>query len=315
VSYLFRRLLQAVVVLFLVTVVTFALMHLAPGDPFSANPELRADQEAVQRWLQQRQLDLPLPVQYLAWLRSIGRGEWGESLLYNRPVGDLIREKLPATLMLTVTSFVIALALAVPLGTLAALRAGSLLDRILSFLALGGLSLPSFWLGMVAIMLFSYHLQWFPATGVRLPAEQGALTLLCHLLMPVMVLTIGIFCHYVRYVRQAVREVLHQDFVRTARAKGLTSQQVLYRHVLPNAAVPLITIAALSLPYLFTGAAVVEHVFSWPGMGRFIIAVTLGRDYPAIMAVNLLVAALVALANLAADLLYALLDPRVRFSR
>jgi peptide/nickel transport system permease protein len=307
-----RRLSQTIIVLFGVTLVTFFMMHSAPGHPLQANPELRLDPTAVEKWLELRDLDDPLPAQYISWLSRMTRGDFGNSLIYNRPVVDLIKERLPATLLLTVTSFVLALGLAIVFGVFAATRQGSLPDRLVGLLSLAGISVPGFWFGIILIMIFSYRLVLLPSVGMRTPGQGGAFDIFLHMLMPVTVLALGSFSHYVRYVRNAVLAILNQDFVRAARARGLTEKQILSCHVLPNALVPIVTIAALSIPMLFTGALVAEYVFAWPGLGRWIIASTLARDYPVIMTVNLYTAALVALANFLADVLYVLIDPRLR---
>ncbi|EEG76738.1 ABC transporter permease [Dethiobacter alkaliphilus] len=309
-----RRLAQTVIVLLGVTVATFFIMHSAPGHPLQANPELRLDPTAVERWLELRDLDQPLPAQYVSWVSRMLRGDFGNSLIYNRPVVELIAERLPATLLLTVSSFLLALATAVVCGIYAAIRQGSLLDRLVGAVSLLGISMPGFWLGMLFIMVFSYRLAWLPGVGMRTPGGEGFLDLVAHMIMPVTVLAVAGFAHYVRYVRGAVLEILEQDFVRAARARGLTQKQILFRHILPNAAVPIVTVAALSIPMLFTGALVAENVFSWPGLGRWIITSTLARDYPVIMTVNMYTAMLVALANFLADVLYMVIDPRLRLN-
>lgn len=310
--HLFSRLVQTLIVLFGVTVVTFFMMHSAPGHPLQANPELRLDPTAVERWLELQELDGPLPAQYISWLSRMFRGDFGRSLIYNRPVSELVLERLPATLLLTVPAFLVALCLAVSCGTWAALRQGGVADRLLGLGTLVGLSLPSFWLGIILMMLFSYGYPWLPAAGMRTAENSSVSDILTHLILPFTMLVVGSFSYYVRYVRYAVSDVLSQDFVRIARARGFTEQYIVFRHVLPNASLPIVTVAALSLPLLFTGALVAEYVFSWPGIGRWIITSTLARDYPVIMAVNLSTAALVALSNLLADLLYLLIDPRLR---
>ncbi|NLN06684.1 MAG: ABC transporter permease, partial [Firmicutes bacterium] len=250
--------------------------------------------------------------QYVAWLSRVLRGDFGESLLYNRPVLELIGERLPSTLLLTLTSFVIAMLLAVAAGTYAARHRGSTFDRAVDLLSLGGISLPGFWLGIILILLFSYRYPVFPAVGMRTPGDGSVLDILQHMILPLCVMVFGSFAHYVRHVRGAVLAVLGQDYVRAARSRGLTDRQVLFLHVLPNAALPIVTIAALSLPMLFTGAMVAEQVFGWPGLGRFIVTSLLARDYPVIMTVNMYTGTLVAAANLLADMLYLLIDPRLR---
>lgn len=310
-----RRLGQTLFVLLGVTVVTFFMMHSAPGHPLQANPELRLDPTAVERWLQLRELDGPLPAQYIAWLSRVFRGDFGNSLIYNRPVAELIAERLPATLLLTVTAFAISMSLALFCGTWAALRPGSLADRLLGVVSLAGISLPGFWLGIVLMMLFAYHYRWLPPVGMRTPGNGSPGDIILHMVMPLAVLVTGSFSHYVKYVRSAVLSVAAQDFVRAARAFGYGERYIILVHILPNAALGVITVAALSLPMLFTGALMAEYVFSWPGIGRWIITSTLARDYPVIMTVNLYTAALVALSNTLADVLYVVFDPRLRMRR
>ncbi|MBS3897789.1 MAG: ABC transporter permease [Dethiobacter sp.] len=310
---LLNRLWQTAIVLFGVSVITFIIMHSAPGHPLQANPELRLDPTAVERWLELRELDEPLPAQYIGWLSRMFRGDFGKSLIYNRPVPELALERLPATLLLTVPAFLLALGLAISCGTWAALRQGGFVDRLLGLATLAGLSLPSFWLGIILMMLFSYGYPWLPASGMRTAENSSVSDILAHLVLPVTMLVAGSFSYYVRYVRYTVLAVLSQDFIRIARARGFTELYIVFRHVLPNASLPIVTVAALSLPQLFTGALVAEYVFSWPGIGRWIVTSTLARDYPVIMAVNLSAAALVAFSNFLADLLFLLIDPRLRF--
>ncbi len=311
-NYFCRRTVQTLIVIIGVTIVTFLMMHLAPGQPLQPDPELRLDPTAVERWLQLHQLDRPPAAQYVSWLSRIVSGDLGVSLLYNKPVRELIAERLPATLLLTVSALLLGLGAALPLGIISAVKKDKWPDRTVNAISLCFISIPGFWLGMVLIMLFSHRLHLFPAAGIMTPGEGGILDIIMHMVLPVCTLAAGSFAYYVRYVRYAVLEVLGQDFVRTAKAKGVPFKVVLYSHVLPNAAIPLVTVLALSIPFLFTGASITEYVFSWPGMGRWILTATLSRDYPVIMAVNLIMAVLVALANLLADLLYMVFDPRIR---
>jgi peptide/nickel transport system permease protein len=312
IRYLLQRIGQTVIVIFGVTVVTFVIMNFAPGHPMQANPEMRIDPTAVERWLALRQLDGPLPARYIAWLSRIFQGDFGISLIYNRPVTELMLERLPATLLLTVTAFLLSLCLAVIVGTYVAVKRDGAADRLVGIVSLTGISLPGFWFGMVLIMVFSYRLPWLPTVGMRTPGDGSCIDIARHMVLPVTVLVAGSFSHYVRYAREAVLAILEEDYVRTARARGLPQSRIILRHVLPNAALPMLTIAALSIPMLFTGALLAEYVFSWPGIGRWIILATMGRDYPVIMAVTLLTALLVAVSNTLADVLYILIDPRLR---
>ncbi|NLP37904.1 MAG: ABC transporter permease [Firmicutes bacterium] len=309
---LVRRFTQTLLVLFGVSVATFLTMHWAPGHPLQANPELRLDPTAVERWLQLRNLDQPLPAQYLSWLSRMLRGDFGQSLLYNRPVIELIRERLPSTLLLTVTAFLIGLFLALVVGIYVAKKQNSWVDRMVQVYSLAGISVPGYWLGIVLIICFAYRFPLFSAVGMRTPGDGSLPDILQHMVLPLIVMVFHNFAYYVRHVRSAVLNVLNLDFVRAAKARGLTDKQVMLWHVLPNSAIPIVTIAALSLPVLFTGAMMAEQVFAWPGIGRFIVTSTMARDYPVIMTVNLYTAALVAIANFLADVLYLFIDPRLR---
>ncbi|RQD78136.1 MAG: ABC transporter permease [Candidatus Syntrophonatronum acetioxidans] len=313
-SFFSRRIFQAIIVLIGVSLLTFVMMNLAPGDPYHLDPELRFNPEAVAKWKELRQLDQPLHVQYFSWLRNILKGDFGISLVHNKPVWDLMMERLPATLLLTGTSLLISLFISIPLGVFSAFRKGGFWDQFISSLTLGGVSMPGFWLGMLLILFFSYHFKWLPAAGMRTVGMGfSLLDYLRHLILPVMVLSVASSAYFIRYVRAGVGEVIQQDYIITAWAKGLGDMTILFRHILKNAILPLITVVSLHLPYLFTGAMLTEYVFSWPGMGRWIVSATMSRDYPSIMAVNVVVAILVTFFNLAADLLYAYLDPRIKY--
>ncbi len=313
-SFLTKRMIQTLVVLVGVSLITFFMMNLAPGDPFMMDPEMRMNPEAVARWKELRQLDRPLHEQYYSWLVNLLKGDFGISLIHNRPVLELITERLPATLLLTGTSLLVALLFAVPLGILSAVKQGTFLDKWISFFTLCGVSLPNFWLGMLLILLFAYHLNWLPASSLRTVGVAASFyDYIKHLILPVVVLSTGSAAYYIRYIRAGILEVIGQDYILTARAKGLKESTVLFRHILRNSMIPVVTVVSLSLPFLFTGAMVTEYVFSWPGMGRWIIMATLSRDYPSVLAVNVIVAALVVLCNLGADLLYAYFDPRIKY--
>ncbi|MDO9573361.1 MAG: ABC transporter permease [Candidatus Contubernalis sp.] len=312
--FLTKRIMQTIVVLVGVSLITFFMMNLAPGDPYMMDPEMRMNPEAVARWKEIRQLDRPLHEQYYSWLFNLIKGDFGISLIHNRPVLELINERLPVTLLLTVTSLLVALLISIPLGILSALKQGSYLDKFISFFSLCGVSIPNFWLGMLLILLFAFNLNWLPPGGLRTVGAQISLAdYIRHLILPVLVLSTGSAAYYIRYIRAAILEVLGQDYVLTAKAKGLKESAILFRHILRNAMIPVVTVLSLSLPYLFTGAMVTEYVFSWPGMGRWIIMAAMSRDYPSVLAVNVIVAALVAICNLGADLLYVYIDPRIKY--
>ncbi len=313
-TFLAKRMVQTLVVLLGVSLMTFFMMNLAPGDPYQMDPDMRMNPQAVARWKELRQLDRPLHEQYISWLMNLLKGDFGISLIHNRPVLELITDRLPATLLLTGASLLAALFIAIPLGIISAVKQGTFVDKFISFFTLFGVSVPNFWLGMLLILLFAHYLNWLPSSGIRtVGAGSSFYDYMKHLILPVVVLSTGSAAYYIRYIRAGVLEVIGQDYILTAWAKGLRGKTVLFRHILRNAMIPVVTVVSLSLPFLFTGAMVTEYVFSWPGMGRWIIMATLSRDYPSVLAVNVIVAALVALCNLGADLLYAYFDPRIKY--
>jgi len=259
-------------------------------------------------------LDRPIYVQYWRWFCRVLVGDLGRSFTDGRPVLTRIVERLPATLELTVSALLVSLVLAVPIGILSAVRQYSVFDYAATVFAFFGIGMPSFWFGMLCILLFSVYLGWLPACG-RAPLA-GAVTLvgrIKYLLMPMAVLGLVRTARFTRFMRSSMLEVIRQDYIRTARAKGLAERVVIYRHALKNALIPVITILGLSIPALIGGALIVEQVFAWPGMARMSIAAVFRRDYPVVMGVNLVAALMVVAGNLLADLAYGLVDPRVRY--
>jgi peptide/nickel transport system permease protein len=315
-QYLARRLLQSIVLLLGVTIMSFVLLKSTPGGPMSIYRE-RADvsREDVTRLRQQLGLDDPIPVQYARWVGNLVRGNWGDSLVTNERVVDRIAQRLPATLLLMSAGFVLTLIIAVPVGILAALRPYSWFDYLATGVAFIGLSMPVFWFGLLMILLFSVQLGWLPTSGIgTIGAGFDPGDRLKHLIMPATVLALVFAGGYTRYLRSSMLEVILQDYVRTARAKGLRERIVISRHALRNALIPLITLLALDIPELFTGAVVTETIFAWPGMGRLYLESLARLDYSVLMAILTVSAALVILSNLLADVLYAYLDPRIRYT-
>jgi peptide/nickel transport system permease protein len=311
--YLAGRALQSSLVLLALSFVAFGLLHLAPGDPAALlyGPDATAADLAQvrERW----GLDRPLPAQYLAWLGHALRGDLGRSLTDGRPVSETIGERLPATILLAVPALLLALTLGVSLGMGAAVRAGSPLDRALTLLATLGYSTPSFWLALLLILLLSLTWRWLPSGGLSSPGGSASpLDVAAHLLLPATVLALPFVAQFQRFSRAALVEVLGQGYVRTARAKGLGTAAVLVGHALRNAALPILTLLALVLPQLLSGAVVVETVFAWPGLGRLMVESAFQRNYSVLMGDILLVGGLVVAANLLADLAYPLVDPRIR---
>jgi peptide/nickel transport system permease protein len=322
--YVLRRLVLAVPLLVGITFVSFLVIHLAPGDPTEMqlgelNPESSAQARQALRELYG--LDKPVPVQYWAWLTRIARLDFGRSFAPDgRPVLDKIAERLPITLLLNVVEMVIIVALAVPIGVLSATRQYSRFDQITTVFVFVGFATPDFWLALLLMILFGVHLGW-PISGLRsptweyLPFWAQQLDLLSHLVLPIAVATFGGLAGFSRYMRQSMLEVIRQDYIQSARAKGLAERVVIGKHALRNALLPIVTILGLSLPGLIGGSVIVESIFGIPGMGQLMVQSVFQRDYPVIMGNLVIVAALTLVANLFADVTYALVDPRIRLGR
>ena len=307
------RLAQSVVLLILVTIIVFGLIHAAPGGPGAILADNRLSAEDIARMQANLGLDQPLPVQYVRWGVGLLRGDFGISYADSRPVVDVVLQRVPNTLILAGTAFLLALLVAIPVGVLTGARAHSRLDNVVSAVTFVAMSLPVFWVGIVFIIVLSVTLHLLPSSGMyTINQPRSLVDLLKHLIMPAIVLSLPTMAVFTRFVRMSVLETMQHDYVRTARAKGLTSMIVMYRHVLRTALLPIITIIGLNLPIVIAGAAVTESVFGWPGMGRLAVDSATTRDYPVVMAVTVLVAAMVIVINLCTDLLYVVIDPRVR---
>jgi len=313
VTHALSRLAQAAPVLLLVSVAAFGIMHLAPGGPttvYGHDPLVMGDRVAAVR--QSMGLDDALPVQYLRWLWALVRGDWGSSFATGRPVLATILERVPATLALMAAAFAIGVGLAVPLGVAAATHPGSRLDHAITAASLFAFAMPAFWFALMAQLVLAVHLRLLPVAGMHSAGDAGPADLLRHLLLPAAVLGVTSTAPWSRYLRSALLEALRQPYVTTSRAKGGGARHVLWRHALPNAMIPMVTLAGLDIPQFFTGSVVVETIFGWPGMGRLFSDSLLARDYPVEMGVLMIAAALIIAGNLAADLVLARLDPRVR---
>ena len=322
-TYTARRTLQALPILLLLSVALFALIRLTPGGPLAQaerNPNVTAEQLAALR--ARLGLDQPLPVQYVRWIGAVVlEGDLGQSIKFKRPVAEMVVERIPATLLLVGTAFAVTLLVAIPIGVFSAARPYSLLDHAITTLTFVGQSVPVYWLGLLLIVIFYLTLQnpvtgdpLFPSGGMgSITGDGGTLDLLWHMALPVVALSAGWAAWYSRFLRASMRDVLNEDYIRTARAKGLVAGAVLYRHALRNALLPLVTMMALDLPSVFSGALFIETIFSWPGMGRLFWDAARGRDYPVLLAVVMVNAVLIILCNLLADVLYGLLDPRVKY--
>jgi peptide/nickel transport system permease protein len=313
--YIIRRLLQSVPLLFLISLLSFGIMFSSPVTMLNPAefPE-DSSQEDLQRILAQHGLDRPWYVLYGEWVGRLAVGDLGESYQTRQPVTRLILERLPATLQLTVTALLLSLVLGVLLGVLAALNQNSWIDSFTRIFAVAGHAVPAFWLGLVLIWVFAVHLHLLPAGGYNdVGADDWDVGLrLKHLILPSLVLAFSGIANMSRYVRGEMLEVIRQDYIRTARAKGLAESIVRYRHALRNALIPVITILGLSLRGLFGGAALIETIFAWPGMGQLIVAQAFARDYPVVMGTTFIGTFLVIVGALLADVAYAWADPRIR---
>lgn len=302
-TYLLRRLFLMVPVVLGVTVVVFCIIHLAPGDPVLLLVGERAPPEVYERVRHAWGLDRPLPVQYLAFLGNILRGDLGMSIQMRRPVLDLLVRAVPVTIELGLSAIALSVLVGVVVGVISAVRSGRAADQVAMVGALLGVSIPEFWMGQLFMLLFAVRLQWLPASGYGGPS---------YLILPMLALGLAGSALIARTTRSAMLDVIRQDFVRTARAKGLAERVVIYKHALRNALLPVVTLLGLELGYMLAGSVVLEEVFSRPGMGRLMVKAILARDYPVVQGCLLVLAISVAVANLVADLCYVMLDPRIR---
>lgn len=344
-QYILRRLLQSIVIVFLLSILFFALVNLAPGGPLAGYGESRhVPPEQVALLKRQLGLDQPLPVQYVIWLvgndwmkadtngdgipdtggtrLGILRGDFGFSFRNRQPVLEEIGQRLPNTIYLMSITLLVAILIAIPVGILSAVKQYSFFDIAATTFSFAGQAIPEFWLGLILIIVFYAWLK-NPFTGEALLPSGGIYSIetgfslvdrIRHLILPVTTGALGWIAWYSRFMRSSMLDVLHQDYLRTARAKGLTEHRVVMRHALRNALIPLVTLFALDLPYIFSGAVFVETIFAWPGMGRFYYQAALQRDYPVLMAILIIGAGFILVSNLLADILYAFLDPRIRYT-
>lgn len=310
-SFLPRRLLQLIPTLFLVSMLIFGLQQLLPGDPALVMAGEEKDPAVIEQIRQRYRLDQPLPMQYLYWIGGVLRGDLGESMRLGLPVSQLIAEKLPVTLQLATMAMTFALLIGIPAGVLSAVKKGTAWDVGANVFALWGLSTPNFWLGIMLIFLFSVQLGWLPASGYVSPFEDLGQSLAATV-MPAFVLGNAIAAVLMRHMRSAMLQAMGADYVRTARAKGLHERAVVLRHALRNALTPVITLGALEFGTLLSGAVLTEQVFSIPGFGKLIVDAVFNRDYAVVQGVVLVTATVYIVLNLLADILYVLVNPRLR---
>jgi peptide/nickel transport system permease protein len=316
--YLLRRLIQTCILLVLISMLVFGLLQLVPGGPFDvllADP--RVSQNDVDRLNRLIGLDKPLHERYVQWLVRAVRLDWGESwqVAFGQPVGRVISDRLPQTLVLMSLSTALSILIALPIGIYSALRKYSLTDYLVTGLSFFGVSMPTFWFALMLMVLFAVDLRWLPTSGVSTPGLENDLAdRLKHLVMPVTVLSLVNVAHWSRFMRASMLEVLGLEYLRTARAKGLPEAAVVLRHGVRNALIPVITVLGLDIPVLFSGAVITETIFAWPGMGRLLRDGVFGNDWPVVTAVIMITAFLVTIGNLIADVLYGVVDPRIRYA-
>lgn len=322
--YIAKRLLFAVPLLLGIVTATFVIVRLAPGDPMDMYLEPKPggrqlDPEVIELIREKYGLDQPIHIQYVRWLESLARADLGDSFRHRRPVADLLKEAIPYTLQLTFLALLLDALVGIALGVFSAVRKDTVLDRAVTVGSLVVYAIPGFWLALMLVMLFSVNLGWFPTSQTRsmdyelLSFGGKVVDRLWHLALPVFVMGVAGAAGTARYVRNRLLDVLNEEYVVAARARGFRERTVIVRHALRNALIPIVTIYGMSLPFLLGGATVIETIFAWPGMGRLTVQAVSGRDYPLIMATATIAAVLTVLGNLIADVTYAAVDPRVSY--
>ncbi len=319
-KYIAQRLLQAIPLLIVISLLTFAIVEIAPGDAAQMyiDPNKGTDPAYIERVRQNLGLEQPVYVRYADWLARTLSGDLGYSFRTRRPVTLEVGDRLPNTLLLGGLSLALSFVIAIPIGVISALKRYTWIDYVVSTLALAGISIPIFWIALLLIQVFAIQLGWLPASGMRSVREtytgwRSTVDVIEHLILPMITLSLAQIASWSRYQRSALLEVLGQDYIRTARGKGLTQRRVLTVHALRNSLIPMVTLIGISVPTIVTGAFITETIFSWPGIGRLGVDAVTGRDYPVIMAVTMLSALLIVVGNLLADIAYAWVDPRIHY--
>ena len=314
-EYIVRRVFAIIPLLLVITLLVFTLIHIAPGDPFSSmfGTETGVEEEKILRevYIKKWGLDKPIWEQYFYWLYNAIQGDLGYSFMTGRPVFELIIERIPFTIELGGLSLLISLAIGIPLGVISAVKERTTIDRLATSASVVAYSLPSFWVGIVMIIFFSVTLGWFPTSGAGM--GEGLGEHLKSLIMPTLVLGLGGIGLLTRLTRNSVLEVLKEDYITTARAKGVKEYNVIYKHALRNALLPVVTVLGLQLAFILSGAVLVETVFAWPGMGRFFVLSANRRDYTTLMGINLTISVTILMAMLVTDIAYAFIDPRIKY--
>lgn len=320
-NYVARRVLQIIPLLIGISIINFFIMHLAPGDPVLLLTDRNATQEEVARIRALYGLDEPLHVQYVKWLTRVLKGDFGRSFIDGRPVLDHIMDRLPYTLYLNFLVMILIYLFSIPIGITSALKQYSKFDHIVTFFAFLGQALPSFWFALLLIYAVGIKSSWLPISGVATIGvslkRYGLWAVIAdrakYLILPVTVISLGSMAGITRYMRSSMLEVIRQDYIRTARAKGLPENVVIRKHALRNALLPIVTLLGFELPLLFSGSAIIETIFSWPGLGLLSVRAVFQRDYQIVMALNMIGAFLMVAGNFLSDILYVLVDPRIKY--
>ncbi len=317
VKYIIKRLLHMIPVLLIISIVIFGIMKLAPGDSIGMGLDPNATRESIELQREALGLNDSIPLQYAKWLGRVLTGNFGVSSKFLQPVIDVVPERLWNTFLLNIVVYLLAFLISIPIGIVSAVKQYSVFDSFWTVFSIIGISMPSFFFGLLLIYFFAARLQWLPFSGKQTPGLNATgitqfLDVMKHIILPATVLTLGSLASTIRYTRTSMLEVIKQDYVRTARSKGLSEKVVIYKHAFRNALIPIITLIGASIPALFSGAAILERTFMWPGIGNMLITAVFDRDYNLVMALNVFFAFLTLMGNLFADIGYALVDPRVK---
>jgi peptide/nickel transport system permease protein len=301
-------------VIFFITVMVFTIMHLIPGDPAYVMLGEEASPKAVEMLRKQLGLDRSIPVQYMAWMKAALKGDLGRSIRNNEKILDAILDRLPVTAYLAISAVVFSILIALPTGIIAGVRPKSLMDVVATVLAMGGIAMPSFWLGILLIFFFAFNLEWLPIMGYVSPLEDFWDSIR-HIILPAVTLGASMAATNTRFIRSSILDVMNKEYITTARSKGLREIGVIRKHALKNALIPVVTMLGLQMAMLFGGALIVETIFAIPGLGRLIVNAIFTRDFPMVQGIVLFMAVFVLTANFTVDILYSFLDPRIRFGR
>jgi peptide/nickel transport system permease protein len=312
IRFTLQRVVQTIPVLFIMSILVFSMIFLLPGDPVLGvlGPGVDLDDAAVEQMREDLRLNDPIPVQYMTWFGNVLQGDFGRSVSSNQPVSDAIAQRLPVSMLLAAFAITVTLVISLPLGILAAVKRGTFWDVLASAISVLGLAVPGFWLAILMVMLFAVRLGWLPSSGYVSPLEDPVQSLR-YMLLPAIALGAGGAGSLTRQIRSSLLEVLREDYVRTARAKGLRGRIVLIRHALRNALIPAVTVLGLSLGHLLGGSLIVESIFLVPGVGSLLVNAIFTRDFPVVQAGTLVIAVMVVFINLGVDMLYGILDPRI----